>query len=141
MQGGPCRFLERPRAFNIEIMKMEMKLRAKTQLERMIDPNPPFFEEIDDVVETIEGQALTVNEILVKFSQGTLGNIGKDAYYDDDEDFFDPTLDPDFDLSDAYNYLQELEAHGKEVSERIEKKVASAQVDEPKPVTEPPTEV
>ncbi|MEM3318415.1 MAG: hypothetical protein QXT80_02585, partial [Thermoplasmatales archaeon] len=57
--------------------------------------------------ETIEGQSLTINEILIKFTQGTLPNIGLDNYYDTDQnedidfDSYDPTLDPAFDLADA----------------------------------------
>ncbi|MEM3318411.1 MAG: hypothetical protein QXT80_02565, partial [Thermoplasmatales archaeon] len=55
--------------------------------------------------ETIEGQSLTINEILIKFTQGTLPNIGLDNYYDTDQneeidfDSYDPTLDPAFDLA------------------------------------------
>lgn len=57
--------------------------------------------------ETIEGQSLSINEILIKFTQGTLPNIGLDNYYDTDHneeidfDSYDPTLDPAFDLADA----------------------------------------
>lgn len=57
--------------------------------------------------ETIQGQSLTVNEILIKFSQGTLPNIVLDYYFDTDQDeeidfdSIDPTLDPSFDLADA----------------------------------------
>lgn len=57
--------------------------------------------------ETIEGQSLTVNEILIKFTQGTLPNLVFDNYYDSDQnedidfDSYDPTLDPAFDLADA----------------------------------------
>lgn len=56
--------------------------------------------------ETVQGQSLSVNEILIKFTQGTLGDIVHDHYYDEDPNFddIDPTLSPDFDLSDTDIY-------------------------------------
>lgn len=90
--------------------------KATRQLE-FIPENYPG-EVIDETSETIPGQAYTVNEVLIKFSQGTLGNIGMPNYYDFDEqivvnddifDSFDPTLNPDFDLSDAEAYMRIIE--------------------------------
>lgn len=61
--------------------------------------------------ETIEGQALTVTEVLIRFSRGTLPNIQFPTYYDDVEDFDadDPTLRPDFDLSDTDNIQEYID--------------------------------
>jgi len=70
--------------------------------------------------ETIEGQALTVTEVLVRFSRGTLPNIQFPTYYDEVEDFDadDPTLRPDFDLSDTDNiqeYINYLTSKKEEI--------------------------
>lgn len=70
--------------------------------------------------ETIQGQAMTVKEVLIRFSRGTLPNIQFPTYYDDVEDFDadDPTLRPDFDLSDTDNiqeYIDYLKAKQKEI--------------------------
>lgn len=90
--------------------------KAIRQLE--FDPNDFKGEVIDEISETIPGQALSVSEVLYKFTNGTLGNIALPIHYDfDDEvdvdddvfDSFDPTLSPDFDLSDAEAYLRIIE--------------------------------
>lgn len=70
---------------------------------------------IDEISETIPGQAYTVNEVLIKFTNGTLGNIGNPTHYDfedeieiDDDIYnsYNPLLSPDFDLTDAEEYLR-----------------------------------
>lgn len=87
---------------------------------RQLEFNPDDFkgEVIDEKSETIPGQALSVSEVLYKFTNGTLGNIALPIHYDfDDEievdddvfDSFDPTLSPDFDLSDAEAYMRIIE--------------------------------
>jgi hypothetical protein len=87
---------------------------------RQLEFNPDDFkgEVIDEKSETIPGQALSVSEVLYKFTNGTLGNIALPIHYDfDDEtevdddvfDSFDPTQSPDFDLSDAEAYLRMIE--------------------------------
>lgn len=76
--------------------------------------------------DTIEGQSLTVNEILIKFTQGTIPNIAFDNYYDSDQnedidfDSYDITLNPAFDLADATQMQLEAEQFKKE-AERIKK--------------------
>ena len=61
--------------------------------------------------ETIEGQALTVTEVLIRFSRGTLPDIQFPTYFDEYEDFDadDPTLRPDFDLSDTDNIQEYID--------------------------------
>lgn len=68
--------------------------------------------------ETIEGQSLSVNEVLIRFSRGTLPNIQFPTEYDGIEsdltfDMDDPTLRPDFDLSDT-DYIHEVIAEAKQ---------------------------
>lgn len=68
--------------------------------------------------QTVPNQALSINEILVKFSQGLLPELKEYNDYDGEDEvdfsFIDPTLDPDFDLSDTdqideyIDYLNEL---------------------------------
>lgn len=68
------------------------------------------FEEVSDELVTIQGQDITVREILLKFAQGNLDtNIQKQVYYDDNSDFdnFDICDNPAFDFVDADNYLRE----------------------------------
>lgn len=102
---------------------------------RQLEFNPDNYpgEIIDELSETIPGQAYTVNEVLLKFSQGTLGNIGMPNYYDFDEqivvdddifDSFDPTLNPDFDLSDAEAYMRIIDRK-KELESDLNKPKAS----------------
>lgn len=61
--------------------------------------------------ETIQGQSLTVTEVLIRFSRGTLPDIQFPTYYDEVEDFDadDPTLRPDFDLSDTDNIQEYID--------------------------------
>lgn len=91
--------------------------KAIRQLEFLPEKYPG--EVIDEKSETIPGQAYSVNEVLLKFSQGTLGDIGIPTYYDIEDEIdvtddifnsFDPTLSPDFDLTDADEYLRLQEA-------------------------------
>jgi hypothetical protein len=101
---------------------------------RQLEFNPDDFkgEVIDEKSETIPGQALSVSEVLYKFTNGTLGNIVLPIHYDldgetevDDDvfDSFDPTLSPDFDLSDAEAYLRIIE----------EKKALKSEINKAKP--------
>lgn len=98
---------------------------------RQLEFDPVDFkgEVIDEKSETIPGQALSVSEVLYKFTNGTLGNIALPIHYDfDDEvevdddvfDSFDPTQSPDFDLSDAEAYLRMIEQK-KELKSEINK--------------------
>lgn len=68
-----------------------------------------FILEISDmekVTETISltlpSQAYTVNELLIRFQNGTLPNISQNPYYDENATFdsFDKTQAPDYDLAD-----------------------------------------
>ncbi|MEM1832096.1 MAG: hypothetical protein QXJ97_11275 [Desulfurococcaceae archaeon] len=87
--------------------------------------------------ETIEGQALTVTEVLIRYSRGTLPNIQFPTYYDEVEDFDadDPTLRPDFDLSDTDNiqeYIDYLQTKKQEIE-------ADTPVDGPAVLADQPT--
>ena len=61
------------------------------------------FEIHEGISETVEGQSLPVNEILIRFQRGTLDMpIAKRIYYDNVDEFItDPTEASDFDLADA----------------------------------------
>jgi hypothetical protein len=103
--------------------------KAIRQLE--FDPENFKGEVIDEKSETVPGQALSVKEVLMKFSNGTLGDIGMPTYYDYEEDIeinddvfdsYNPLLSPDFDLTDAEEYLRLQEAKNSLKSEIIEAK-------------------
>jgi hypothetical protein len=103
--------------------------KAIRQLE--FDPDNFKGEIIDEVSETVPGQALSVKEVLMKFTNGTLGDIGMPTYYDYEEDIeindevfdsYNPLLSPDFDLTDAEEYLRLQEAKNSLKSEIIEAK-------------------
>lgn len=91
--------------------------KATRQLE--FKPENYKGEIIDEISETIPGQASTVSEVLIKFTNGTLGDIGLSNYYDFEEEIeidddiynsYNPLLNPDFDLTDAEAYLRNQEA-------------------------------
>lgn len=65
------------------------------------------LDEFDEQSETVAGQSLTVQEVLQRFSNGTLPNIVQPVYHEDEVDFddYDITLNPAFDMVDAENYL------------------------------------
>ena len=60
--------------------------------------------------ETIQGQSLTVTEVLIRYSW-YVPDIQFPTYYDEIEDFDadDPTLRPDFDLSDTDNIQEYID--------------------------------
>lgn len=87
--------------------------KATRQLEFIPEDYPG--EIIDEISETIPNQASTVTEVLIKFTNGTLGNIGLPTYYDFEDEIeinddvynsFNPLLNPDFDFADAEAYLR-----------------------------------
>lgn len=68
--------------------------------------NPDYWKgDVNELAsETVPNDALSVSEILLRFSRGTLPNISFPTYYDGEDPGFDeadPTLSPDFDLSDT----------------------------------------
>lgn len=103
--------------------------KAIRQLE--FDPDNFKGEIIDELSETVPGQALSVKEVLMKFTNGTLDDIGMPTYYDYEDDVeindevfdsYNPLLSPDFDLTDAEEYLRLQEAKNTLKSEIIEAK-------------------
>lgn len=73
----------------------------------------PGRKETNDMAsETILGQSLSVRELLINYTRGILPPVGKQPYYSGATDFddFDPTLSPDFDLSDATNMIEEIKS-------------------------------
>ena len=61
---------------------------------------------------TVPDQSFTVQEILLKFTSGIPLNIGLEVEYEGDDPSFDDideTRQPDFDLADATNALNQIE--------------------------------
>lgn len=99
----------------------QLKTKIMYKATRQLEFNPENYkgEIIDEISETIPGQASTVSEVLLKFSNGTLGDIGLPTHYDYEEEIeinddvynsFNPLLNPDFDLTDAEAYLRHQKA-------------------------------
>ena len=75
----------------------------KVRIQLLQQESELSFEIHEGISETVEGQSLPVNEILIRFQRGTLDMpISKRIYYDNVDDFIaDPTEATDFDLADA----------------------------------------
>lgn len=83
------------------------------------------FEKHEGESETVPNQAFTVTEVLQKFQAGTLPNISKKIYFEENADFdnINPTESPDFDLADATILKDQLlYNHTKRVAEAEEEK-------------------
>ncbi|WP_139366409.1 hypothetical protein [Elizabethkingia anophelis] len=65
-----------------------MDRKFKTPYSSMDDENP-VAEIVRGISETVPDQSLTVREILDKFANGTLDEIGNDRFYNDDVDGYD----------------------------------------------------
>ncbi|MDV3947038.1 hypothetical protein CMT75_00690 [Elizabethkingia anophelis] len=65
-----------------------MERKFKTPYSSIDDENP-VAEIVRGVSETVPDQSLTVREILDKFANGTLDEIGNDRFYNDDVDGYD----------------------------------------------------
>nr|QJB18774.1 MAG: hypothetical protein [Microvirus sp.] len=83
------------------------------------------FEIIVGDSETVPNQAFTVTEVLQKFQAGTLPNISKKIYFEENPDFdnINPTEATDFDLSDATILKDQiLFTHNQRVAQAEEEK-------------------
>lgn len=73
---------------------------------------------LDPVSQTVPDQSLSVEEILRRFTTGTMladeiirnHQYGEDIAPDENEDYIRPEYDPDFDISDAYQLAQSAES-------------------------------
>lgn len=94
---------------------------------------PVKGEEVKGKSLTVPHQAMTVKEIMQRFASGLpLNDLGKQVHYDSQEDVeqerVDPTLDPNFDLSDYtaimndidYQIKQRKEAFAKSKADEVE---------------------
>lgn len=64
------------------------------------------FEISSAEIKTIPGQVLSVRNILENHRRGIgIGSIQKKAFFDEE---YDPTRNPDFDLSDATSIVEEM---------------------------------
>ncbi len=79
---------------------------------------------------TIPNEAYTVSEILERFMSGQGVDGQRVIHYGEDEDFedYDPTLDPDFDVVDAWTRIQQFHLNMQERErmnrEQVDKKPA-----------------
>lgn len=97
-----------------KMTKLELREQFSCRTNLEYKPNDRSFEHVSGKSETIPDQSMSVREIIKKFTQGTLPDIGKSIYYELDagsEDFdeYDVTESPDFDLTDVENYRMNIE--------------------------------
>lgn len=103
---------------------------------------------LDPVSQTVPDQSLSVEEILRRFTTGTLteGEIvrqhqyGEDLDPTEDADNMNPEYDPDFDLVDAYELAQSAESLRAELQTRQTSRKQSAANAEPQLPPSPPSE-
>lgn len=103
---------------NTETLQPSLNWTATRQLNFQPELHIGEINEGED--QTVPNQALSINEIITKFSQGLLPELKQYDEYDGEDEvdfsFIDPTLSPDFDLSDTdnideyINYLNELKS-------------------------------
>jgi len=73
---------------------------------------------------TIPDQSLTIRQILERFTRGQVLDVAHHdsiGYDDPDFDDVDPTLDPAFDIIDAYNLKNEIQERQKNRQKAVEK--------------------
>jgi hypothetical protein len=92
--------------------KIKKTMKVRTQIEAITNPAlEGRFENLDYETDlTVPDQTLTIREILNRFTLGQPVEGGKSIDYDgtDDFDATDPTLDPDFDISDAERIIKDI---------------------------------
>lgn len=92
-------------------MLKKLKNMLLNNLQRL-DFSNPYEVQSDTVSLTVPNQSMTVREIVERFVRGQdIDSISHDVYYDGLEDYdrADPTLRPDFDLSDYSAISEEIE--------------------------------
>lgn len=81
---------------------------------RQFEEEPyPIMGEVNDLPsETVQGDAMTIQEILQRSGQGIPVLVGNKIHYDGEEDFdnVDPTMVGDFDLADVAAFEREAQA-------------------------------
>nr|QJB19970.1 MAG: hypothetical protein [Microvirus sp.] len=97
------------------------------------------FETVDKVSMTVPDQAMTIKQILEKYTNGINPNVSRQVGYHDGEPTFDdidPTRDPEFDLADITIHKDELEKkislQEQRESEKIKKKKESEKIEDSK---------
>jgi hypothetical protein len=74
---------------------------------------------------TVPDQAISVSELLARYTRGIAPSCAREAYWDDNPEFdnVDPSESPDFDLSDvAANASRVATLHDKLVAEEISRR-------------------
>lgn len=102
---------------------------------------------LDPVSQTVPDKSLSVEEILRRFTTGTMlaDEIVRDHKYGDDiapdenEDYIRPEYDPDFDISDAYQLAQSVESlRAKHLNSQVTKNPSTASAEPPSPLPPAP---
>ena len=89
---------------------------------------------LDTVSETVPNQSMTIKEIMLKSINGQPPLVAKNVFYDGEDDFdaVNPTLAPDFDLSDytimnEENKIRQEQRKNKNVFSKSEQQPVSEQ--------------
>lgn len=92
---------------------------------------------------TVPNQSYSIRELMIKFASGQHVPVAKPVYYDGEtgdvtEEHIDPTLNPDYDLSDAFRDLEEIQQgiELKKIKQKDEK--AQKEAEKPKKTDEAP---
>lgn len=112
-----------------QLTKAELRKQFVCKPVLEFDPKQCVHEHLEGLSETVDGQSLTIKEVLIRYNNGTLPDISQSTYYeiedpDDDQSFemIDETLDPAYDITDAHKKLEELKYKQKEIDKDIKAK-------------------
>nr|HDP3254270.1 hypothetical protein [Elizabethkingia anophelis] len=100
-----------------------------------MDDQHPVAEVVLGVSETVPDQSLTVREILDKFANGTLDEIGNDRFYNDDVDGYDMPDLRGLDITELQQMKREAQMDIDEIQAMIDlqEQVTENQKDTPTP--------
>ncbi|CAI9672780.1 hypothetical protein [Elizabethkingia anophelis] len=108
-----------------------------------MDEKNPIAEKTIGKSETVPDQSLTVREILKKYANGTLDDIGnRDIYYNDDDDGFDGVDLRGLDISELQQLERDAQIDIDEIQAmiKLQEQTTGNQEPNPSPSVPPTTE-
>lgn len=107
-----------------------------------IDDQNPVAEINTGISETIPDQSLSVREILQKFANGTLDEISRDAFYNDDVEGYDMPDLRGLDITELHQMKRDAELDIDEINAmiKLQEQTTGNQEPNPSPSVPPTTE-